>query len=103
MKLLSLLNWIIVFYKYFLLIFIFFISSCNHDYNNELSVVNDITNKLNRPFDLKWIIEKDSITFLPQKTKDILKSKCINYSGFSLIKIVSFSDDTVKGTFVCRI
>ncbi|MDA0765175.1 MAG: hypothetical protein O3A39_12140 [Proteobacteria bacterium] len=82
---------------------IFFISSCNHDYNNELMVVNHITNKLNKPFILKWIIEKKSITSLPQKTKDILKSKCINYSGFSLVKIASFSDDTVKGTFVCRI
>ncbi len=92
-----------MFYKYFLLILIFFISSCNHDYNNELMVVNDITNKLNKPFILKWIIEKKSITSLPQKTKDILKSKCINYSGFSLVKIASFSDDTVKGTFVCRI
>ena len=68
-----------------------------------MTVVNDITNNLNRPFDLKWMIKKESITFLPQKTKDILKSKCINYSGFSLIKIASFSDDTVKGTFVCRI
>ena len=92
-----------MFYKYFLLILIFLISSCNHDYNNELMVVNDIKNKLNKPFILKWIIEKKSITSLPQKTKDILKSKCINYSGFSLIKIVSFTDDTVKGTFVCRI
>ena len=92
-----------MFYKFFLLILILFISSCNHDYNNELMVVNDITNKLNKPFILKWIIEKKSITSLPQKTKDILKSKCINYSGFSLVKIASFSDDTVKGTFVCRI
>jgi hypothetical protein len=92
-----------VFYKYFLLIFIFFISSCNHDYYNELTVVNDITNKLNKPFILKWVIEKKSITSLPQKTKDILKSKCINYSGYSLVKITSFSDDKVNGTFVCRI
>ena len=84
-------------------LFLFSLYSYHDGFGNELTVVNDITNKLNRPFDLKWIIEKESITFLPQKTKDILKSKCINYSGFSLIKIVSFSDDTVKGTFVCRI
>ena len=89
--------------KYLLFLSYVFLLSRNHDYNNELMVVNDITNKLNKPFILKWIIEKKSITSLPQKTKDILKSKCINYSGFSLIKIVSFSDDTVKGTFVCRI
>ena len=56
-----------------------------------------------KPFELKWKIEKKSITNIPVEVHKKIKNFCKNYNRFVLIKIKTFKDDTALGTFDCRI
>ena len=96
-----------MFYKFLLIIILLVFTGCNND-NKSLIVNNNGFNKniINNPekaFVLGWNIEKNVITHFPQMIKSKLKVICINYSKFVLIKINTYENDSVKGTFECRI
>ena len=56
-----------------------------------------------KPFEIKWKIERNSITKIPLKIKKQIKIICKNHNKVVLIKIKTYADDTAKGTFDCRI
>ena len=96
-----------MFYKFLLIMTLLIFTGCN-DSNKNLIIINNEFNKniINNPekaFVLSWKIEKNVITHLPQIIKEKLKVICVNYSNFVLIKINTYDNDTVKGTFECRI
>ena len=81
------------------------ISSCNKHTkisNNVSKVITPITYQ-EKPFEIKWNIEINSITKIPLKTKKQIKTICKNHNKVVLIKIKTYADDTAKGTFDCRI
>ena len=92
-------------YKNIILFGVFlFLSSCNqhsnfnqHNLNNSSSVTYQ-----EKPFEFKWKIEKKSITNIPIEVHKKVKKICKKYNRFVLIKIKTFEDDTVLGTFDCR-
>ena len=82
-----------------------FLSNCNqhsnvnqHNLNNSSSFTYQ-----EKPFELKWKIEKNSITNIPSEVRKIIKNVCKNHNIFVLIKIKTFEDDTALGTFDCRV
>ncbi len=93
-------------YKNIILIFsLLFILSCNKHSNVNQLKSNNIDNFVyqEKPFELKWKIEKNSITNLPLEIRKKIKNTCKNHNRFVLIKIKTFKDDTALGTFDCRI
>ena len=58
---------------------------------------------LEKPFELKWKIEKKSIITLPENVNKKLKAICNNHNKVVLVKVKTFSNDTAIGTFDCRI
>ena len=93
-------------YKILFFIFVLlFLSSCNK-YSNitkfkPIKSSNYIYQE--KPFEIKWKIEKNSITKIPVDVHKKIKNICINHNRFVLIKIKTFKDDTALGTFDCRI
>ena len=82
-----------------------FLSNCNQHTkisNKENIVLTPITYQ-EKPFEIKWKIEKNSITKIPLTIKKRIKNICKNHNKVVLIKIKSYADDTAKGTFDCRI
>ena len=82
-----------------------FLSNCNQHTmisNKENIVLHPITYQ-EKPFEIKWKIEKNSITKIPSNIKDKIKNICKNHNKVVLIKIKTYADDTAKGTFDCRI
>ena len=82
-----------------------FLSNCNQHSkipNKENIVLPPITYQ-EKPFEIKWKIEKNSITKIPSNIKDKIKNICKNHNKVVLIKIKTYADDTAKGTFDCRI
>lgn len=82
-----------------------FLSNCNQHTkisNKENIVLPPITYQ-EKPFEIKWKIEKNSITKIPSNIKDKIKNICKNHNRVVLIKIKTYADDTAKGTFDCRI
>ncbi len=82
-----------------------FLSNCNQHTKiskKENIVLPPITYQ-EKPFELKWKIEKNSITKIPSNIKDKIKNICKNHKRVVLIKIKTYADDTAKGTFDCRI
>ena len=82
-----------------------FLSNCNQHTkisNKENIVLPPITYQ-EKPFEIKWKIERNSITKIPLKIKKQIKSICKNHNKVVLIKIKTYADDTAKGTFDCRI
>ena len=81
-----------------------FISSCNKHSNvtqlKQIKTNNYIYKE--KPFELKWKIEKNSITNIPLDVHEKIKNVCKKHNRFVLIKIKTFEDDTVLGTFDCR-
>ena len=82
-----------------------FLSNCNqhsnvnqHNLNNSRSFTYQ-----EKPFEIKWKIEKNSITKIPSNIKDKIKNVCKNHNKVVLITIKTYADDTAKGTFDCRI
>ena len=82
-----------------------FLSSCNQHSNVNQLKTSDFNNLLyqEKPFELKWKIEKNSITKIPSEVRKKIKNVCKNHNRFVLIKIKTFEDDTAIGTFDCRI
>ena len=85
--------------------FLIFISSCNkHSNVNQLKPVKTSNFVYQgKTFDLKWKIEKNSITNIPSDVRKKIKNVCKKHNRFVLIKIKTFEDDTALGTFDCRI
>ena len=82
-----------------------FLSNCNQHTkisNKEDIVLAPITYQ-EKPFEIKWKIEKNSITKIPSNIKDKIKNICKNHNRVVLIKIKTYANDTAKGTFDCRI
>ena len=82
-----------------------FLSNCNQHTkisNKENIVLPPITYQ-EQLFEIKWEIEKNSITNIPSNIKDKIKNICKNHNKVVLIKIKTYADDTAKGTFDCRI
>lgn len=82
-----------------------FLSNCNQHTkisNKENIVLPPITYQ-EKPFEIKWKIEKNSITKIPSNIKDKIKNICKNHNKVVLIKIKTYADDIAKGTFDCRI
>ena len=93
-------------YKFLVLISVLLIlSSCNkHSKVIELKPINSSNfTYQEKPFELKWKIEKNSITKIPTEVNKKIKNICKNHNRFVLIKIKTFEDDTALGTFDCRI
>ena len=93
-------------YRFLLIMYLLlFLSNCNQHTevsNKEIIVLPPITYQ-EKPFEIKWKIEKNSITNIPSNIKDKIKNICKNYNKVVLIKIKTYTDDTAKGTFDCRI
>ena len=92
-------------YKVLIIICLLFLSNCNQHTkisNKENIVLPPITYQ-EKPFEIKWKLEKKSITKIPSKIKDKIKNICKNHNKVVLIKIKTYADDTAKGTFDCRI
>ena len=96
-----------MFYKFILIMTLLIFTGCNNS-NKNLMIINSEFNKniINNPekaFVLSWKIEKNVITLFPQMIREKLKVRCVNYNKFVLIKIKTYENDSVKGTFECRI
>ena len=92
-------------YKSIILIFSsIFLLSCNKHSNVIQLKPKDNYNFVyqEKPFELKWKIEKKSITNIPMEVQKKVKNICKKYNRFVLFKIKTFEDDTVLGTFDCR-
>ena len=82
-----------------------FTFSCNK-YSNVTQLKPSKTSNFvyqDKPFELKWKIEKNSITKIPSDVYKKIKNVCKKHNKFVLIKIKTFEDDTALGTFDCRI
>ena len=82
-----------------------FLSNCNQHSSINQHNLNNISSFTyqEKPFELKWKIEKNSITNIPSEVRKIIKNVCKNHNIFVLIKIKTFEDDTALGTFDCRV
>ena len=87
-----------------LFIFVLLLFSCNKhlNVNQNNSNNNSNFNYQEKPFEIKWKIEKNSITSIPVLVRKKVKNICKKYNRYVLIKIKTFEDDTVLGTFDCR-
>jgi len=81
-----------------------FLSNCNQHSNFNKHNLNNISSfsYQEKPFEIKWKIEKKTITNIPIKVQKKVKNICKKYNRFVLFKIKTFEDDTVLGTFDCR-
>ena len=96
-----------MFYKFILIMTLLIFTGCNNS-NKNLMIINSEFNKniINNPekaFVLSWKLEKNVITRFPRMIREKLKVRCVNYNKFVLIKIKTYENDSVKGTFECRI
>ena len=91
-------------YKNIILIGVFlFLSNCNQHSNVSQHNLNSSSfTYQEKPFEIKWKIEKNSITNIPLEVRKKIKNICKKYNRFVLFKIKTFEDDTVLGTFDCR-
>jgi len=93
-------------YKSIILIFSsIFLFSCNK-HSNVIQLIPKDNNNIvyqEKPFELKWKIEKKSITNIPLEVQKKIKTICKNHKRFVLTKIKTFEDDTAQGTFDCRV
>ena len=85
--------------------FLLFLTSCNKHSNITQLKPSKTSNFIyqEKPFELKWKIEKNSITKIPSDVHKKIKNVCKKHNKYVLIKIKTFEDDTVLGTFDCRI
>ena len=70
--------------------------------DGEIKVSTPITYQ-EKPFSIKWKIEKNSITKIPLNINKQIKNICKNHNRVVLVKIKTYADDTAMGTFDCRI
>ena len=80
------------------------LSNCNKHTRilNKVKKVSPPITYQEKPFEIKWKIEKNSITNIPIEVHKKVKNICKKYNRFVLFKIKTFEDDTVLGTFNCR-
>ena len=85
--------------------------------NNELDIskINQTKNLVNyktisndlvyqeKQFNLSWQMINNSITKTPVGIKNKLRIICKNHNKSVLVKIKSYADDKVVGTFDCRL
>jgi len=93
-------------YKISVFIFVLLFLSCctKHSNVSELKITRSDNHVYqNKPFELEWKIEKNSITKIPVEVHKKIKNICMNHNRFVLIKIKTFENDTALGTFDCRI
>ena len=85
--------------------FLLFLISCNKHSNMTQTKLSQTSNFIyqEKPFELKWKIENNSITKIPPDVHKKIKNVCKKHNKFVLIKIKTFEDDTALGTFDCRI
>ena len=86
-----------------MIICLLFLVSCNNINNKKLVIINKEFSYSEKQFSLKWYIKKNVITNIPEKIKNRLKNICKDFDRYTLVEIESFSDDSVLGTFDCRI
>ena len=80
-----------------------FLSNCNQHSNvNRHNFNSSNFTYQEKPFEIKWKIENKSITNIPIEVQKNVKNICKKYNRFVLIKIKTFEDDTVLGSFDCR-
>ena len=80
-----------------------FLSNCNQHSNvSQYNLNSSSFTYQEKPFEIKWKIEKNSITNMPIEVQKKVKNICKKYNRFVLFKIKTFEDDTVLGTFDCR-
>ena len=91
-------------YKNIILIgVLLFLSNCNQHSNVSQHNLNSSSfTYQEKPFEIKWKIEKNSITNMPIEVQKKVKNICKKYNRFVLFKIKTFENDTVLGTFDCR-
>ena len=93
-------------YKRLISIFlILFLTSCNK-HSDVIKLKPTKTSNFTyqeKPFELKWKIEKNSITKIPSDMRKKIKNICVKHNRFVLVKIKTFENDTAIGTFDCRI
>ena len=63
---------------------------------------NDLVYK-EKEFNLSWKMVNNSITKTPIEIKNKLKIMCKNHNKSVLVKIKSYANDKVVGTFDCRL
>ena len=63
---------------------------------------NDLVYK-EKEFNLSWKMVNNSITKTPVEIKNKLKIICKNHNKSVLVKIKSYENDKVVGTFDCRL
>ena len=90
-------------HKSFMIICVLLLFSCNESNIKKLEVLNKEVNYSEKQFSLRWNLEKNIITYIPQKIKNRLKNICKNFDRYTLVKIETFADDSILGTFDCRI
>ena len=87
----------------------------NENIKPDISKVNQTTNLVNykifsndlvykeKEFNLSWKMVNNSITKTPVEIKNKLKIICKNHNKSVLVKIKSYANDKVVGTFDCRL
>ena len=93
-------------FKNLSLIFLYLlITSCNHnlDLIKETKETKTNITYVEKPFEIRWNIQKKSITTIPIDINKKLKIICKEFNKIVLIKIKTLKDNTAIGTFECRI
>ena len=70
--------------------------------DNYKTISNDLVYK-EKQFNLSWKMINNSITKTPVGIKNKLKIICKNHNKSVLVKIKSYANDKVVGTFDCRL
>jgi len=71
-------------------------------FENKITIPNDLIYS-EKEFNLLWNIKNNSITNIPIEIKKKLKIICKNHNKSVLVKVNSYVDDKVVGTFDCRL
>ena len=71
-------------------------------FENKITIPNDLIYS-EKEFNLSWNIKNNSITNIPIEIKKKLKIICKNHNKSVLVKVNSYVDDKVVGTFDCRL
>ncbi len=90
-------------YKSILFCCLLLFIGCKNVNNEKKAVINNDIKYSEKQFNLRWNIEKNVITNIPQKIKIKLNIICQDFNKYTLVKIETFYNDSVLGTFECRI
>ena len=90
----------------FIFLLVLSITSCNHTNKvliKETEIVDYNFKYIEKPFDIIWKLQKKSITSIPIDVNKKLKIICKKFDKIVLVKIKTLVNNTVIGTFECRI